>query len=930
MNTRSSSGRRKFFSAALAIFLFLALLLPANQPPVLARAQSPADHRALAPCLNNGQVITSVHALTGKMNFVGSEAGQFIANPAALPADASAEQVARGYLSVCGSLFGLKDANNELMLKREKATEIGGAAVRFQQTYQGIPVLGGEIIVTLNAQKNILSVGGETLPEIKVDTTPRIAAATAQQEALALVAKYQQVNVEDLQVSEPELWIYNPALISPFSGESRLVWRMEVTPRQLAPIRELVLIDAQRGSVALHFNQVDTALNRLTYTANHTTTLPGTLVCDESNPNCTGGDTSAKNAHKFAGQTYNFYLTRHGRDSIDNAGMTLISSVHYSTSYCNAFWNGSQMVYGDGCFLVVDDVVAHELTHGVTEYESGLFYWYQSGAINESFSDVWGEFMDLTNATGNDSAAVRWKMGEDTSIGAIRDMKNPPAKGDPDKMTSPNYYKGEADNGGVHYNSGVNNKAVFLMTDGGTFNGKTIVGLGINKVAKIYYYAQSNLLTSGADYLDLYNALYQACNSLVGTAGITKANCTQVRNATLAVEMNKQPAAGFNTDAPVCPAGKAAVNLFFDNLESGSGNWTSGAIVGSNHWYYDSPYGPFAHSGIHELYADDYPAVPTDTYVAMNADVAIPALANAYLRFDHAYGFDHSTTTYYDGGVLEYSTDGGTTWNDAGSLLDWNGYDHVLSSSFGNPLGGRSAFASVSHGYISTRANLSSLAGQSVRFRWRMGLDSSVYYAGWWLDDVRIYKCVPIQSSTFTSSGLEDGQILEASETSETGGSMGNLATTFALGDNAADRQYRAVLSFDTSSLPDTAVITSAVIKIKQAAIIGTNPFSTHGALQVDLSTPYFGSLADLEIGDFEAPASKPAAAAFGVTPVSGWYSATVKGIALPFINLTGTTQFRLRFAKDDNDDLSADQIKFYSGNAASGQPVLIIKYYVP
>jgi len=929
MNILLSSRHQKIFSWLLAFFLITALLLPANQHPVSASNAPLTSNREKMLCLNNGQAITSVHPITGETNFIGTEAGQSIANPVALPADASPEQAARAYLSVCGSLFGIKDSYNELMLKREKATEIGGSAVRFQQTYQGIPILGGEITVTLNAQKNILSVSGETLPKIAVDTTPQIEAATAQQEALALVAKYHQVNMDDLQASQPELWIYNPALISPFSGATELVWRMEVTARQLAPIRELVLINAQRGNVSLHFNQVDTALNRLTYTANHSTTLPGTLVCDESNPTCTSGDLAAKNAHKFAGQTYNFYYTRHGRDSIDNAGMTLISTTHYNNNFCNAFWNGSQMVYGDGCFLVTDDVVAHELTHGVTEYESGLFYWYQSGAINESFSDTWGEFMDLTNATGNDSPAVRWKMGEDTSIGAIRDMKNPPAKGDPDKMTSPNYYKGSADNGGVHTNSGVNNKAVYLMTDGGTFNGKTIVGLGITKVAKIYYYAQTNLLTSGADYLDLYNALYQACNSLVGTAGITQANCTQVRNATLAVEMNKQPVAGFNTDAPVCPAGKAAVNLFFDNLESGSANWTMGALVGTNRWSYDSPYGPFAHSGVHELYADDYPAAITDSFVALTSDIAIPSGVDVYLRFDHAYGFEYGTS-YYDGGVLEYSTDGGSTWNDAGSLLDWNGYDGTLSTLYSNPLGGRSAFAGESHGYISSRANLTSLAGQNVRFRWRMGLDSSTFNMGWWLDDVRVYKCVPIQSATFTSSGAEDGYIQESSETSNIGGTMASVGTTLAVGDASADRQVLAVLSFDTSSLPDTAVITSAIIKVKQAAIVGTNPFSTHGNLLVDLSNPYFGSLSTLEISDFEAAATIPAAATFGSTPLSGWYSAKVKALAFSSINLTGTTQFRLRFTKDDNDDLAADQIKFYSGDAATNKPVLIIKYYVP
>ncbi|WP_343424179.1 hypothetical protein [Candidatus Amarolinea dominans] len=97
-------------------------------------------------------------------------------------------------------------------------------------------------------------------------------------------------------------------------------------------------------------------------------------------------------AHRYAGDTYNFYFNNHNRDSMDGAGMTLKSTVHYRSGYQNAFWNGSQMVYGDGYgFPLADDVVAHELTHGVTEHESDLFYYYQSGAINESFSDLWGE-----------------------------------------------------------------------------------------------------------------------------------------------------------------------------------------------------------------------------------------------------------------------------------------------------------------------------------------------------------------------------------------------------------------------------------------------------------------------------------------------------------------------------------------------------------
>ena len=144
-------------------------------------------------------------------------------------------------------------------------------------------------------------------------------------------------------------------------------------------------------------------------------------------------------------------------------------------------------------FSAADDVVGHELTHGVTDFTSNLLSYYQSGAINESLSDVWGEFIDQTNGSGTDTPAVKWLLGEDIPgfPGGIRNMSDPTQFSDPDKMTSPNYFTGSADNGGVHQNTGINNKAAFLMTDGGTFNGKTVVGLGIDKVAKIYYEAQT-------------------------------------------------------------------------------------------------------------------------------------------------------------------------------------------------------------------------------------------------------------------------------------------------------------------------------------------------------------------------------------------------------------------------------------------------------
>ncbi|MBI3176740.1 MAG: M4 family metallopeptidase, partial [Chloroflexi bacterium] len=199
--------------------------------------------------------------------------------------------------------------------------------------------------------------------------------------------------------------------------------------------------------------------------------------------------------------------------------------------YANADWDGSRMYFGQGC-SAADDVVAHELTHGVTSNESDLIYFGQSGALNESFSDVWGEFVDQTNGSGTDGSAYDWLMGEDVpGFGAIRDMKNPPTFGDPDSTCSPNWYSGSFDNGGVHINSGVSNKLCYLLTEGATFNGHTVTGMGIPLVADLYYQCQVNLLTNSASYANFYSSLTQAAINL----GLTTAQRNNIEQACQAV-----------------------------------------------------------------------------------------------------------------------------------------------------------------------------------------------------------------------------------------------------------------------------------------------------------------------------------------------------------------------------------------------------------
>jgi len=185
--------------------------------------------------------------------------------------------------------------------------------------------------------------------------------------------------------------------------------------------------------------------------------------------------------------------------------------------------------------------------------------------------------------------------------------------------------------------------------------------------------------------------------------------------------------------------------------------------------------------------------------------------------------------------------------------------------------------------------------------------------------------------AVFRSSAAYDGWVLETGENSNKGGKINAGGTALKLGDNTTNRQFRAILHFNTSSLPDTAIITKVILKIRKQQVVGTNPFNTHGTLWTAIRKPFFSAKPDLQSTDFQAGASKNGVGSFGKTPVSGWYSAVLNSTGASFVNLSGTTQFRLYFSKDDDNDSIADFVKFYSGNASVGnRPKLIVKYYVP
>ncbi len=185
---------------------------------------------------------------------------------------------------------------------------------------------------------------------------------------------------------------------------------------------------------------------------------------------------------------------------------------------------------------------------------------------------------------------------------------------------------------------------------------------------------------------------------------------------------------------------------------------------------------------------------------------------------------------------------------------------------------------------------------------------------------------------SFASTAAYDGWILESAKGSGKGGSMNSTATTFPLGDDSHNRQYRAILSFKTASLPDTAVIQSAVLNIMPSGSpVGTDPFTVLGSLYADIRTGYFGLSPSLELADFNALATANKVGSFGSTPVTGWYSATLNLTGKLDINKTGQTQLRLRFSTPTNNNNLSNYMPFFSGNAPAGsQPLLIIAYSLP
>lgn len=434
---------------------------------------------------------------------------------------------------------------------------LGMTHVRVRQTFEGVPVWGAEAIAHVNADDSIASLTDSFVDEV----SPGAGTRPAVSKERAVAEARQASNAPNAPVDgDPSLWIVR------HEGGDSLAWQVRLmnTETDEHPSIPVVFVDARNGKTILSYNNLQeadgtghslytgtvalttnlnastfelkdpTRGNQAVHNANHGTSLPGTLFADADNVwgNGTAANTqtAAVDAAYAAAQTWDYFKNVHGRNGIWNNGVGAKSTVHYSNSYVNAFWNGTQIVYGDGEGgtrpLTSLDVGGHEMTHGVTQNTAGLVYSGESGALNEATSDILGTAVEF--AAGNGADAGDYLIGEKINVfgdGTPLRYMDKPSK---DGASKDCWYSGIG-NIDVHYSSGVGNHFFYLLAEGSgaktingvaynspTCNGSTVTGIGRAAAEKIWYRALTNYMTSTTNYAGARTATMNAAADLFG------------------------------------------------------------------------------------------------------------------------------------------------------------------------------------------------------------------------------------------------------------------------------------------------------------------------------------------------------------------------------------------------------------------------------
>jgi bacillolysin len=687
---------------------------------------------------------------TGEVVFIRNAQGGAIATRAAANAP---KATPKDFLQEHGRAFGIQDVANQLVEKRNRVDSLGQTHTTFEQMHHGVPVYSGVLHVHELAAGGFSSANGRFHPIApQLPVIPVLDAAAAERIASA------QIPGVVTQAFLNQLVIVDPGWYGDAPKGPRLSYFIKLADNNLE-VEEGFFIDATSGEILDRWPLAHHARNRQIYDGGESESLPGTLARVEGQP-AVMTPADVNRAYDYYGDTYDFYFRAFGRDSIDGLGLPMVATVRSTAPGCpNAFWSGylQQMVFCTG--TVTDDIVGHELTHGVTELSAGLIYQNQPGALNESMSDIFGELVDLYNgnvafppnappgptwptshATGPGLDApnllrtscssissaypngVRWLVGEDAFVfgGAIRDMWAPPCFFDPDSANSPLMFCfPQYDNGGVHFNSGVPNHCFAILVDGTTFNNVTVAGIGPIKAGAVWYRALTTYLTVASDFEDAYLALTQSAQDLIGSVPndprtglpsdsvFTQTDANQVDLACIATNMNG-PGICLNND-PVVSSDPPSIctvrtTVFSDNFENGINGWASFVSdpPPDTIYFWQQTSGLPNHRAGTAWFCEDpnfYLCEFFDeaaVHYLISPPISIPSTSRTiYVSFTHLM----MSEAGWDGGSMDYSDDGGLTWHSIPremiAVNPYNGRLRDASQFSNNPLGGQDAWTGL-------------------------------------------------------------------------------------------------------------------------------------------------------------------------------------------------------------------------------------------
>lgn len=644
---------------------------------------------------------------------------------------------------------------DEVRVKRVEIDGLRMAHTHVQQLFQGVAVWEGEAIVHLRNDGTLARITDNLKRAIAVSTTPNF----SEKDAISIAEGMYAGTARQTDPAMAQLYIFRDDVRDHLSYRVETP-RLDGTDATSAPV---VFIDAHTGEKLFTHDNLQTGSGSSLYSGTvtiDTSSTGGTFYMEDLtrkmgtfNMNNTGNTstgtggtqsrftdaddnwtaTNAKagvDAHYGARWTYDYFLNVHSRNGINGSGgpgtttaaanslVSLITSrVHFGSNYNNAFWYQNKMTYGDGngttfSPLTTIDIAGHEMTHGVTENTANLTYQGESGALNESMSDVFGALVE-SYARGGVVNGDTWKIGEQsytpaTSGDALRYMNNPHLAGnggftsddDPDHYSE--RYTGSSDNGGVHINSGIANHTFYLAANGGTHHrsGVTVTGMGTTDAARIWYRALTVYMTASTNFSAARTAMLNAATDLFGSSST---QYTATATAWCAVGVGTCPGStptpsptptATPTPSPT-PGGNLLINGGF---EASASPW-----IGSGSGYFYIANGNYPHSGTGYVYFGVNNSVSGQAYQTVSIPTSATGTLTIWLNVESS---ETTTTVKYDKLFVEVRNTSGTL------LKSLATYSNLNKATAGN--------------YTQRTFNLAAYRGQTVRVQFRSTTDSSL------------------------------------------------------------------------------------------------------------------------------------------------------------------------------------------------------------